>query len=51
MEVDASASGTVTTDAVIIHGFLQGGAYSIGKNSKMIVALSRHKYKTNVVGI
>ena len=50
-EVDASASGTVSTDAVIIRGFLEGGAYEIGKNSKMIVALSRHKYKTNVVGI
>ena len=51
MEVDASAAGTVSTDAVIVHGFLEGGAYEIAKNSKMVVSLSRHKYKTNVVGI
>jgi len=25
--------------------------YEIGKNSKMIVSLSRHKYKTQVAGI
>ena len=50
-EVDASAAGTVSTDAVIVKGFLEGGSYEIGKNAKMIVALSRHKYKTNVVGI
>ena len=51
MEVDASAAGTVSTDAVIVRGFLEGGAHEIGKYSKMVVALSRHKYKTNTVGI
>lgn len=50
-EVDASAAGTTSTDPVIVKGFLEGGAYEIGKNSKMIVTLNRHLYKKGSAGI
>lgn len=50
-EVDASASGTTSTDAVIVTGVLEGGAYEIGKYMKTIVKLNRHLYKVGSAGI
>lgn len=50
-EIDASASGAATTDAVILEGFKQGPSFTIGKYASEVVRLNRHIWKTGSAGI
>lgn len=50
-ELDASASGAATTDAVLLEGFKTSPAVAIGKYSSAIVRLNRHIYKTGSAGV
>ena len=50
-EIDASASGAATTDAVILEGFKTGPSFLVGKYSSAIVRLNRHIWKTGSAGV
>ena len=50
-EIDASASGTTSTDPLIVLGFVQGAGFEIGKNAKHIVKLNRHLYRAGSAAI
>ncbi len=50
-EIDASASGAATTDAVLLEGFKTGPSFTIGKYASAIVRLNRHIMKTGSAGI
>lgn len=50
-EIDASASGTATTDPLIVVGFVTGGGLTIGKYANTLVQLNRHLYDTRSAGI
>lgn len=50
-EIDASAAGVTSTDAVLVQGFKEGPNLTIGKYASHIVRLNRHLYKTGSAGI
>jgi len=50
-ELDASASGAATTDAVLLEGFKISPAVAIGKYASAIVKLNRHIFKTGSAGV
>jgi hypothetical protein len=50
-EIDASASGTASTDPILAIDFKVGPTFEVGKNATWIVRLNRHLYRSASAGI